>query len=132
MVEAAAEASEELMNKYLDEGDLSEEEIKAALRKRTLALEIFPMLCGSAFKNKGVQAMLDAVVDYLPAPTDVAAIEAHDVEDYDAIVERHADDAEPFRSEEHTSELQSLMRTSYDVFCMTTKRTYACGPHQVT
>ncbi|HEY9546415.1 MAG TPA: elongation factor G [Solimonas sp.] len=96
MVEAAAEASEELMNKYLDEGDLSEEEIKAALRKRTLALEIFPMLCGSAFKNKGVQAMLDAVVDYLPAPTDVAAIEAHDVEDYDVIVERHADDAEPF------------------------------------
>src|SRR3546814_14726153 len=94
MVEAAAEASEELMNKYLDEGDLSEEEIKAALRKRTLALEIFPMLCGSAFKNKGVQAMLDAVVDYLPAPTDVAAIEAHDVEDYDVIVERHADDAE--------------------------------------
>src|SRR3546814_1390600 len=92
MVEAAAEASEELMNKYLDEGDLSEEEIKAALRKRTLALEIFPMLCGSAFKNKGVQAMLDAVVDYLPAPTDVAAIEAPDVEDYDVIVERHADD----------------------------------------
>ena len=65
MVEAAAEASEELMNKYLEEGDLSEEEIKFALRTRTIASEIVPMLCGSAFKNKGVQAMLDAVIDYI-------------------------------------------------------------------
>ncbi|ROH92015.1 elongation factor G [Stagnimonas aquatica] len=96
MVESAAEASEELMNKYLEEGDLSEEEIKKALRQRTLALEIFPMLCGSAFKNKGVQAMLDAVIEYLPAPTDVAATEAHDVDDYATIIERKADDAEPF------------------------------------
>ncbi|MCC2658839.1 MAG: fusA [Panacagrimonas sp.] len=96
MVEAAAEASEDLMNKYLETGDLDEEELKGALRKRTLALEIFPMLCGSAFKNKGVQAMLDAVVEYLPAPTDVASTEAHDVDDYEKIIERKADDAEPF------------------------------------
>ncbi|WP_420464845.1 elongation factor G [Panacagrimonas sp.] len=96
MVEAAAESSEELMNKYLDEGDLTEDEIKSALRKRTLALEIFPMLCGSAFKNKGVQAMLDAVVEYLPSPTEVAAIEAHDVDDYEKLIERKADDKEPF------------------------------------
>jgi elongation factor G len=63
MVEAAAEASEELMNKYLEEGDLSEEEIKKALRQRTIASEIVPMMCGTAFKNKGVQAMLDAVIE---------------------------------------------------------------------
>ncbi|SHH35531.1 elongation factor G [Hydrocarboniphaga daqingensis] len=96
MVEAAAEASEDLMNKYLELGDLPEEDIKIALRKRTLALEIFPMLCGSAFKNKGVQAMLDAVVEYLPAPTDVPAIEAHDVDDYEKIIVRNAKDEEPF------------------------------------
>ena len=95
MVESAAEASEELMNKYLEEGDLSEEEIKKALRQRTIALEIFPMLCGSAFKNKGVQAMLDAVVEYLPSPTEVPAIKGEDAET-GAPVERHADDAEPF------------------------------------
>ena len=64
MVESAAEASEELMNKYLEEGDLSEAEIKQGLRQRTIASEIVPMLCGSAFKNKGVQAMLDAVIDF--------------------------------------------------------------------
>jgi len=96
MVEAAAEASEDLMNKYLELGDLPEEDIKIALRKRTLALEIFPMLCGSAFKNKGVQAMLDAVVEYLPAPTDVPAIEAHDIDDYEKIIVRNAKDEEPF------------------------------------
>ncbi|MDP9140243.1 MAG: elongation factor G [Pseudomonadota bacterium] len=96
MVEAAAEASEELMNKYLEQGDLSEDEIKGALRQRTLALEIFPMLCGSAFKNKGVQAMLDAVVEYLPAPTDVPALDAHDVDDYEQLIQRKAQDDEPF------------------------------------
>ena len=96
MVEAAAEASEELMNKYLEGGELTEEEIKGALRKRTLALEVFPMLCGSAFKNKGVQAMLDAVVEYLPAPTDVPPTEAHDVDEYEKVIERKADDNEPF------------------------------------
>ena len=95
MVEAAAESGEELMNKYLEDGDLSEDEIRSALRQRTIALEIFPMLCGSAFKNKGVQAMLDAVVDYLPAPTEVPAIKGMDM-DNGQPVERHADDKEPF------------------------------------
>ena len=95
MVEAAAEANEELMNKYLEGEALSEDEIKAALRQRTLALEIFPMLCGSAFKNKGVQAMLDAVIEYLPAPTDVLAIKGTDI-DTDEPVERHAIDSDPF------------------------------------
>ncbi|QHS10985.1 elongation factor G [Sinimarinibacterium sp. NLF-5-8] len=95
MVESAAEASEELMNKYLEEGDLSEQEIKAALRQRTIALEIFPMLCGTAFKNKGVQAMLDAVIDYLPSPTEVPAIKGEDANSGEP-TERHADDSEPF------------------------------------
>jgi len=74
MVEAAAEADEEVMNKYLDTGDLSNAEIKKGLRKRTIANEIVPMLCGSAFKNKGVQAMLDAVIDYLPSPVDIPPV----------------------------------------------------------
>ncbi len=74
MVESAAEANEEVMNKYLETGELSEAEIKAALRHRTIAGEIVPMLCGSAFKNKGVQAMLDAVIDYMPAPTDIPPV----------------------------------------------------------
>jgi elongation factor G len=74
MLEAAAEASEDLMNKYLEEGDLQEEDIKKALRQRTIAGEIVPMLCGSAFKNKGVQAMLDAVIEYMPGPTDIPPV----------------------------------------------------------
>ncbi|MYZ44340.1 elongation factor G [Schauerella aestuarii] len=94
MVEAAAEASEELLEKYLGGEALTEEEIKWALRKRTIANEIVPMLCGSAFKNKGVQAMLDAVVDYLPSPVDVPAIPGHTEDDEHA--ERHAIDTEPF------------------------------------
>ena len=95
MIESAAEASEELMNKYLEQGELDEAEIRQGLRKRTIALEIFPMLCGSAFKNKGVQAMLDAVVDYLPSPVDVPAIKGIDAHSERA-VERASDDAEPF------------------------------------
>ncbi len=75
MLEAAAEANEEVMEKYLEGGDLTEEEIMKAIRQRTLANEIVPVLCGSAFKNKGVQAVLDAVIDYMPAPTEVKAIE---------------------------------------------------------
>ncbi|MDE3207221.1 MAG: elongation factor G, partial [Pseudomonadota bacterium] len=94
MIEAAAEANEELMNQYLNEGELSAEGIKQGLRLRTLANEIVPMLCGSAFKNKGVQAMLDAVIDFMPSPTDVKAIRGHLENGQDA--ERHADDAEPF------------------------------------
>ena len=94
MVESAAEASEELMNKYLEEGDLSESDIKAALRARTIAGEIVPMMCGSAFKNKGVQAMLDAVIDYMPAPVDIPAIAGENEDGSEG--ERHASDEEPF------------------------------------
>ncbi|URN87966.1 MAG: elongation factor G [Pseudomonas protegens] len=105
MIEAAAEANEELMNKYLEEGDLTVEEIKAGLRARTLASEIVPAVCGSSFKNKGVPLVLDAVIDFLPAPTEIPAIKGIHPDliekpkdelveaDYD---ERHADDAEPF------------------------------------
>ncbi|MEN7528729.1 elongation factor G [Cupriavidus sp. DL-D2] len=94
MIEAAAEASEELLEKYLGGETLTEDEIKTALRKRTVAGEIVPMLCGSAFKNKGVQAMLDAVIDYLPSPVDVPAILGHTEDDKEA--ERHPSDDEPF------------------------------------
>ncbi|MEK9594250.1 MAG: elongation factor G, partial [Luminiphilus sp.] len=95
MVEAAAEANEELMTKYLDEGELSEEEIKEGIRIRTLANEIVPILGGSAFKNKGVQAVLDAVIEYLPSPTEVKAIEGT-LEDGETVVTRPSDDNEPF------------------------------------
>ncbi|MGB1400935.1 MAG: elongation factor G [Pseudohongiellaceae bacterium] len=96
MLEAAAEANEEVMDKYLEEGDLGEEELKAAIRQRTLANEIVPVLCGSAFKNKGVQAVLDAVVDYMPSPTEVKAIEGT-LEDGTATTCEVKDDA-PFAS----------------------------------
>ena len=95
MIEAAAESSDELMEKYLEGGELTEEEIKGGLRKRTVNQEIFPMLCGSAFKNKGVQAMLDAVIEYLPAPNEVPAIRGIDANS-EAPIERHATDDEPF------------------------------------
>ena len=94
LVEAAAEASEELMNKYLEGGELSEEEIKKAIRQRTIAGEIQPMLCGSAFKNKGVQAMLDAVVEYMPSPLDIPPVAGLDEDE--APVVRKADDNEKF------------------------------------
>jgi elongation factor G len=94
MVEAAAEANEELMNKYLETGELTEQEIKAGLRARTLAAEIVPMLCGSAFKNKGVQAMLDAVIEYLPAPTDIPPVEG--ILENEQAGERAANDTDPF------------------------------------
>ncbi|MCW8349222.1 elongation factor G [Vibrio sp. ZSDZ65] len=94
LVEAAAEANEELMDKYLEEGELTEAEIKFGLRTRTLNNEIVLATCGSAFKNKGVQAVLDAVVEYLPSPIDVPAIKGLDEEENE--VERHADDNEPF------------------------------------
>ncbi|MFO0106616.1 MAG: elongation factor G [Burkholderiales bacterium] len=94
MVEAAAEASEDMMNKYLEEGDLSEEEIKRGIRIRTLASEIQPMFCGTAFKNKGVQRMLDGVIDFLPSPLDVKAIKGFDEEEQE--ITRKADDQEKF------------------------------------
>ena len=95
LVEAAADATEELMEKYLEDAELTEAEIREGIRVRTLANEIVPALCGSAFKNKGVQAMLDAVIHYLPAPTEVKAIDGvlHDGETH---AERHSDDDEPF------------------------------------
>jgi len=96
MVEAAAEADEALMDKYLESGELSTEEIHQGLRMRALSGEIVPVLCGSAFKNKGVQAVLDAVVRYLPAPVDVPAIKGIADDARETPVERHASDAEPF------------------------------------
>lgn len=94
MVEAAAEASEELMNKYLEEGELTEEEITHGLRVRTLAVEIQPMLCGTAFKNKGVQRMLDAVIELMPSPVDIEDVKGTD--DDEAEVSRKAADNEKF------------------------------------
>ena len=94
MVEAAAEASEELMNKYLEEGDLTEEEITHGLRVRTLAVEIQPMLCGTAFKNKGVQRMLDAVIELMPSPVDIADVKGTDEDE--EVTSRKADDNEKF------------------------------------
>ncbi|MCW8975437.1 MAG: elongation factor G, partial [Sedimenticola sp.] len=96
MIEAAAEATEELMEKYLDTGTLSVEEIKSGLRARTLASEITPMMCGSAFKNKGVQALLDAVIEYMPAPVDVPAIKGILEGDEEIVAERPASDDAPF------------------------------------
>ncbi|KOF53049.1 MULTISPECIES: elongation factor G [unclassified Achromobacter] len=94
LVEAAAESSEELMNKYLETGELDEAEINQALRQRTIAGEIQPMLCGTAFKNKGVQRMLDAVIDYLPSPVDIPPVEGTDDDGNE--VKRKADDGEKF------------------------------------
>jgi len=96
MIEAAAEASEELMESYLEGEELSEDVIKAALRQRTLANEIVLVTCGSAFKNKGVQAVLDAVIEFLPSPTEVKAIEGILDDKDETVAERHASDEEPF------------------------------------
>ena len=95
LVESAAEASEEMMEKYLEGGELSEEEIKAGIRARTLANEIIPVFGGSAFKNKGVQAVLDAVIEYMPSPKEVKAIEGT-LEDGETVETREADDNAPF------------------------------------
>ena len=94
MVEAAAEGTEELLNKFLESGELSDDEIRLGLRKLTLSGDVVVAMCGSAFKNKGVQAMLDAVIDYMPSPVDVPAIVGHLEDDSEA--ERHANDDEPF------------------------------------
>ena len=95
LIEAAAEANDELMEKYLEDGELGDTEIRQGIRLRTLANEIVPALCGSAFKNKGVQTMLDAVIEYLPAPDEVTAIKGF-IGDTEDEGERHADDTEPF------------------------------------
>ncbi|SEB40395.1 translation elongation factor 2 (EF-2/EF-G) [Paramicrobacterium humi] len=96
LLETVAETSDELMEKYFSGEELTVDEIKGAIRKLTVNSEIYPVLCGSAFKNRGVQPMLDAVVDYLPSPLDVPAIEAHDPRDEEKIILRHPDASEPF------------------------------------
>lgn len=96
MMEAAAEANDEFMEKYLEEGELSEEEIKQGIRARTIANEIIPVLGGSAFKNKGVQAMLDAIIEYMPAPTEVKAIQGTLLDKEGTVAVREADDNAPF------------------------------------
>jgi elongation factor G len=96
LLETVAETDDALLEKYFGGEELTVAEIKAGIRKLTIASEVYPVLCGSAFKNRGVQPMLDAVVDYLPAPIDVPAIEAHDPKNEETIIERHADATEPF------------------------------------
>ncbi|TFD59873.1 elongation factor G [Cryobacterium suzukii] len=96
LLETVAETDDDLMERYFAGEELTVAEIKGAIRKLTINSEIYPVLCGSAFKNRGVQPMLDAVVDYLPTPLDVAAIEAHDVRDEEKVIMRHPDAEEPF------------------------------------
>ena len=96
LLEGVAETDEELMEKYLGGEEISVEELKAAIRKATCAVEFYPVICGSAFKNKGVQLMLDAVIDYLPSPLDVPSIKGHAPDDEDDVIERHSSDEEPF------------------------------------
>ncbi|MBD8465892.1 translation elongation factor 2 (EF-2/EF-G) [Plantibacter flavus] len=96
LLEAVAETDDALMEKYFGGEELTVAEIKAAIRHLTITSTMYPVLCGSAFKNRGVQPMLDAVIDYLPSPLDVPAIEAHDARDEEKVVERHPDSTEPF------------------------------------
>ncbi|HTN59863.1 MAG TPA: elongation factor G [Protaetiibacter sp.] len=96
LLETVAETDDVLLEKYFGGEELTVAEIKGAIRKLTIASEVYPVLCGSAFKNRGVQPMLDAVVDYLPSPLDVPAVQGHDVKDPEVILERHADAKEPF------------------------------------
>jgi elongation factor G len=96
LIEAVAEADENLLEKYLAGEEFTVAELKAGIRKLTVTSQAYPVLCGSAFKNKGVQPMLDAVIDYLPTPLDVPAVQGHDVRDEDVVVERHPDSTEPF------------------------------------
>jgi elongation factor G len=96
LVEAVAELDEELMEKYLGGEEITVEELKAGIRKGTVNVEFYPVICGSAFKNKGVQLMLDAVIDYLPSPLDVPSIKGHAIDDPDELIERHSSDEEPF------------------------------------
>src|SRR6185437_11282684 len=95
LIEAVADSDDHIMELYLDGKDPSIEELKAGIRKATIAMNIFPVLCGSAFKNKGVQTLLDAVVEYLPSPLDIPPVVGHDPEDMEKEVIRKADDSEP-------------------------------------
>ncbi|KTD47525.1 elongation factor G [Legionella rubrilucens] len=117
IIEAAAEASEELMEKYLEGGEFTEEEIKKALRQRTIANEMVPVFCGSAFKNKGVQAVLDGVIDYLPSPIDIPAIKGHD--EHGEEIRRKTSYDEPF------SALAFKIATDPFVGTLTYFRTYS-------
>jgi elongation factor G len=96
MVETIVENDDELLHKYMEGETISPEELKASLRKSTISLKVFPVICGTAFKNKGVQPLLDAVVDFLPSPIDIPAVQGHDPDHLDKVVERKADDKEPF------------------------------------
>ncbi|WP_375494126.1 elongation factor G, partial [uncultured Jatrophihabitans sp.] len=96
LLETVAETDDALLEKFFAGEEITPDEIKAAIRKLTIASQIYPVFCGSAFKNRGVQPMLDAVVDYLPSPLDVPAVEGHDVRDEEKVIERHADSGEPF------------------------------------
>ncbi len=96
MIEAVSEFDDKLFEKFVNGETLSNEEIKAGIRKATIALKIFPVICGSAFKNKGVQTMLDAVVDYLPSPLDIPPVQGTDVDNKEIVLTRHASDTEPF------------------------------------
>ncbi len=96
LIEAVSEFDDKLFAKFIDGEAISVDELRAGIRKATIAMKIFPVICGTAFKNKGIQTMLDAVVDYLPSPLDIPPVEGHDVDDPEKIVIRHASDAEPF------------------------------------
>jgi elongation factor G len=96
MIEAVSEFDDTLFEKYINGEALTNDELRAGIRKATIALKIFPVICGSAFKNKGVQTMMDAVVDYLPSPLDIPPVQGHDVNDPNVKVVRHASDTEPF------------------------------------
>src|SRR5262249_5418754 len=96
LVEAVAESDDHLFTKFVEGQPITTEELKAGIRKATIAEKIFPVVCGTAFKNKGVQNLLDAVVEYLPSPIEIAAVQGTDVNDASKIVERKASDAEPF------------------------------------
>jgi elongation factor G len=96
LIEAVSEFDDKLFAKFIDGEAISTDEVRAGIRKATIAMKIFPVICGTAFKNKGIQTMLDAVVDYLPSPLDIPPVEGHDVDDPEKIVIRHASDKEPF------------------------------------
>ena len=96
MVESIVENDDELLHKYMEGETISPEELKASLRKSTIALKVFPVICGTAFKNKGVQPLLDAVVDFLPSPIEIPAVKGHDPDHEEKVIERKADDKEPF------------------------------------